>query len=402
MTDRINKTYQEAVASKLLPGITAISGRKNGEILYDKSFGVATLKEGRDENFTSSTICALASMTKLMTSVAVLQCVEQGKLDLDKDARPLLPEMGKYGIITGFDDEKNLANFEADTTPISLRMLLSNTSGHEYDWLNPLLGKWRASRNEIPWSGPLLTDKTAIPLVSPPGTNFAYGGGFDWAGRLVEIASGLTLEEFMHKHICTPLGIEKEFAFWPKTKPEMKSRMADLSTLGEAGEPPAVDDPTFDILFGGIECLGGGGGFGSAEGYYIFLSAVFRRDSRLLSADSYTELFRPQLDSKLEEAFNNYLVLSPAHEQFIGMGIPKSIRKSWSFAGMVALDGQEGRFKPGATFWGGVPSMMWFMDHEAGVCGTAFCQMLPPMHPKIMALHEEFQRGSFEAALVGA
>lgn len=127
-----------------------------------------------------------------------------------------------------------------------------------------------------------------------------------------------------------------------------------------------------------------------------FLSAVFRRNSRLLKADSYMELFRPQLDTDLEEAFNKYLVLSPVHEQFIGLGISRSIRKSWSFAGLVALDGQEGRFKPGATFWGGVPCMMWFMDHGAGICGTAFCQMLPPMHPRIMVLHEQLQRGSFE------
>lgn len=146
----------------------------------------------------------MASMTKLMTSVAVLQCVEQGKLDLDADVRPLLPEMGKYGVITSFDDEKNQATFEADSTPISLRMLLSNTSGHEYDWLNPFLGKWRASRNEVPWSGSLLTDKSAIPLVFHPGTGFAYGAGWDWAGRLVEIATGMTLEDFMRKNIVRP------------------------------------------------------------------------------------------------------------------------------------------------------------------------------------------------------
>lgn len=142
-------------------------------------------------------------MTKLMTSVAVLQCVEQGKLYLDTDVRPLLPEMGKYGVITGFDDETNQATFEADSNPISLRMLLSNTSGHEYDWLNPFLGKWRASRNEVPWSGPLLTDKSAIPLVFHPGTGFAYGAGWDWAGRLVEIATGMTLEDFMRKNIVS-------------------------------------------------------------------------------------------------------------------------------------------------------------------------------------------------------
>jgi CubicO group peptidase (beta-lactamase class C family) len=175
----------------------------SGDTLYNKSFGKASLKEGLDDAFTPSTVCAMASMTKLMTAVAALQCVEQGTLDLDKDARPLLPEMGKHGIITGFDDDKNEACFEADSTPITLRMLLCHTSGHEYDWLNPVLGKWRASRNEIPWSGPLLTDKSAIPLVFKPGTNFAYGAGADWAGRLVEIASGMTLEDYMRKHIVS-------------------------------------------------------------------------------------------------------------------------------------------------------------------------------------------------------
>ena len=171
--------------------------------MYHKSFGKASLKEGRDEAFTPSTICALASMTKLLTAVAVMKCIEQGTLDLDKDVRPLLPDMGKYGLITGFDDEKSEASFEADSTPITLRMLLCHTSGHEYDWFSPVLGKWRASRNEVPWSGPLLTDKCAIPLVFKPGTNFAYGAGSDWAGRLVEVASGVTLDEFMHKHIVS-------------------------------------------------------------------------------------------------------------------------------------------------------------------------------------------------------
>lgn len=174
-----------------------------GDTLYQKSFGKVSLKEGRDEAFTSSTICAIASMTKLMTAVAAMQCVEQGKLDLDKDVRPLLPEIGRYGIMTGFDDDKNLAIFEDDSTPITLRMLLCHTSGHEYDWFNPLLGKWRASRNEVPWSGAALTDKCAIPLVFTPGTNFAYGASSDWAGRLVEVASGVSLEEYMHKHVVS-------------------------------------------------------------------------------------------------------------------------------------------------------------------------------------------------------
>lgn len=72
-------------------------------------------------------------MSKLMTSVAVLQCVQNQTLELDADVRPLLPQMGKYGIITSFDEEKNEGVFEPDSTPITLRMLLNHVSGHEYD-----------------------------------------------------------------------------------------------------------------------------------------------------------------------------------------------------------------------------------------------------------------------------
>lgn len=332
-----------------------------------------------------------------MTSVAVLKCVELGILNLDQDVRPLLPELGKHGIIHSFDDDKNEAVLVPDSTPVSTRMLLTHTSGHEYDWLSPLLGKWRASRNEEPWTGPTVAHKSALPLVFPPGTGFAYGAGHDWAGKVVEVVSGMTLEVFMREHLWAPVGIENDVSFYPKTSASMKERMADISTLSEKGEPPAVDAPFFDILFGGTDCLGGAGIFTSAAAYYKFLSAVFQRDSRLLKAESYEELFRPQLDEKLEQAFNDYVVTSPAHTQFLALQIPVSeVRLTWSLAGMIAKEGVKGRFEKGTTFWAGVPSCVWFMDHEAGVCGTALCQILPPLHPAIVSLHVEFQRGVLE------
>lgn len=332
-------------------------------------------------------------MSKLMTSVAVLQCVEDGKLDLDQDARLLLPEMGKYGVITGFDDGNNSAVLEPNSTPITLRMLLCHTSGHEYDYFNPLLGKWRASRNEELFSGPTIEDKSTLPLVFPPGTGFAYGGGLDWAGKLVQLATNMTLEEYMRERIWAPLGLENDISFYPRTHPLMKDRVADISTLNEKGEPPAVDAPSFDVVFGATDCLGGGGVYASAEAYYRFLSAVFRRDSKLLKPESYTELFRPQFDEKQDKAFNDYMVLSPAHTQYLRLGIPESIQMTWSLAGMIAKESHEGWFEKGTTFWAGVPSVVWFMDHEAGICGTALCQIIPPMHPSVIALHGEFHKG---------
>ena len=277
-------------------------------------------------------------------------------------------------------------------------MLLSHTSGHEYDWFNPLLAKWRASRGEAPWTGPTVEDKSALPLVFPPGKGFAYGAGHDWAGKIVEIVSGKSLDEFMRERIWGPLGImEDEAGFYPDKNERMKAKMAGMSSLNEKGEGPAFDLPGFDMLFGGKECLGGAGVYCSAEVYYKFLSAVLRRDGRLFKkGESFEDLLRPQLEGEVERAFNEYLAVDQAHVDTLACRIPEGIRKNFSFAGLVTGAGQEGRFGKGTIFWGGVPCCQWFIDRESGVCGVAVCQVLPPMCPSIVALHEEFQRGVME------
>ncbi|KAI0842382.1 beta-lactamase/transpeptidase-like protein [Hypoxylon sp. FL0890] len=383
MAQKIDKLYEDAIASGLLPGVSLFAGDKDGNIIYSKSFGRASLKEGTNRPFTDSTIASIASMSK------------DGTLNLDADIKPVLPEIGKYGIITGFDDTKKSAIFTENTTPITLRLLLSHTSGHEYDWSNPLLMKWRASRGEQPWSGLTVEEKSALPLIFPPGTNWAYGAGHDWAGKAVVVASKSNLDEFMRKRIWAPLGIENEASFFPKTREDLKDRLADMSTLNEKGEPPAVHLPDFDVLSGATDCFGGAGVYTSARAYYAFLSAVLRRDPKLLTPASYEELFRPQLDTRCEQALNEAIHSQPLKEQYTGMQIPASVRKMWSFAGLIAKEGQKGRCAAGTTLWGGYPSCGWFIDHETGICEVAVCQIVPPMQPDVMALHEKFQEAVF-------
>lgn len=83
--------------------------------------------------------------------------------------------------------------------------------------------------------------------------------------------------------------------------------------------------------------------------------------------------------------------MDQAHIDTLGCRIPEGISKNFSFAGLVAGAGQEGRFGKGTIFWGGVPCCQWFLDRENGVR-----QVLPPMCSSILALHEEFQRGVME------
>lgn len=237
-------------------------------------------------------------------------------------------------------------------------MLLTHTSGHEYDWFSPLLLKWRRSRNESPTAGSTIEQKFSLPLVFEPGTGFSYGGGTDWAGKMLERVTGASLEDFTRERILKPLGIT-DISFFLTDRFDMRGRLATMSTHGDEGKGPLVDVEDFDPTFGGKDCSGGAGAFASARGYFPFLHAVMRRDDRLMSAASFEELFRPQLDGRCKEALNQYVQSSPMHAQFVGMNLPGEMRKTWSFAGMVCEEGEEGRMNEGTYCWGGMPSLTW-------------------------------------------
>lgn len=162
----------------------------------------------------------------------------------------------------------------------------------------------------------------------------------------------------MKERIWDPLDI-KDMTFWPKKRDDMENRVAHISTLNEQNEGPAVDAPDFDTTFAAADCLGGAGVFASPKAYFAFLQAVLRRDPKLLSDGSWTELFKPQLDERCKKGFNDLIKASPLHAQFLGLGIPIDSPKQWSFAGLISEDGLDGRMSKGTIAWGGVPSMTW-------------------------------------------
>ncbi|KAI1322345.1 beta-lactamase/transpeptidase-like protein [Xylariaceae sp. FL0255] len=393
--ERVTQAYMDAAASGILPGASLFAGNINGKTIYSKSLGKASIKEGVELPFTDATVCGIASMGKLMVSVAALRFVEDGRVKLDDDLRLLFNgAIDKYGVFKGFDEKTGAAITEPNTTSITLRMLLTHTSGHGYDWLDPDLGKWRASRNERPWvNGRTVETKTAVPLSFVPGTGFVYGSAHDWVGRVLEITKGSgTLEEIMRECVWEPLGIQDGVSFWPKTKEHMASRMAHIATLNEKGEGPATDASYFDLSGPPGSCFGGSGIFCSPAAYNTFLTAVADRDKRLLRSATFDELFRPQLDEKCEQSLNDLITSAPIYEQAIGMNIPRSTRRNWCFAGAILKEGHDGRFAPGTVTWGGLTCSQWFIDFKSGTYGSVLCQMLPPLCPSVMILHEKFQR----------
>ncbi|KAH7313470.1 beta-lactamase/transpeptidase-like protein [Stachybotrys elegans] len=256
----IDTIYDKAIASGMLPGVSYVAGDKDGNILYSKSMGRA-----------NSTMGTIASMVKIMTSVAVLQCVKDGWLHLDNNIKSLLPNIGKYGVITAFDDATNSA----------------------YDWFSLSLTKWKVSRGGSMWSGWTVEEKSTLPLVFVPGTSFVYSASHDWVGKA------------------------ENFSFYPEQKETMAHCLAAISTLNEQGEPPAVNASSFNIRFGSTDCFRGRPCWATLYTYLAFLFAMLCRDLILLGT----------LDKRYEQALNKYIAQLPMYTQLLGLGIAPEHRR---------------------------------------------------------------------------
>ncbi|HPU16957.1 MAG TPA: serine hydrolase domain-containing protein, partial [Polymorphobacter sp.] len=208
------------------PGFVAAASH-NGKSLFSGAFG--TLALGGPTSMTTDAIFWLASMTKAVTAVAAMQLVEAGKLDLDAPLGGLLPELGRAQVFDGFAPDGSV-KLRAPKRPVTLRHLLTHTSGHVYDMWNADFAK-AAKLLGIPNLGTSKNAALNTPLMFDPGTNWEYGIGIDWAGKAVEAASGETLDAYVEAHIAAPLGmVDTSFvarASWATRHAGMTARTPD-------------------------------------------------------------------------------------------------------------------------------------------------------------------------------
>jgi len=177
----------EAISKGFLPGF-AIGIVKNGKLIYAKGFGLAKL--GTNTPVTSRSLFHMASVTKTFVATAVMQLVEQGKIDLDAPVT-------KYLSYFKMDDERY--------RDIRIRQMLSHTSGipdtTNYHWDKPEYDDGALER--------FVRSTANQKLVFPPGQNFAYSNtAYEILGDVISKVSGETFEDYVQHHILTPLGMK--------------------------------------------------------------------------------------------------------------------------------------------------------------------------------------------------
>lgn len=221
----------------------------------------------------------------------------------------------------------------------------------------PTLTKW-ATEHNIPLTA---TSKTIsgnfnYPLAFQPGTEWSYGPGADWAGKYFEKSAGMSMEEWMQKYICKPLGVAMTFKL--QQHPEMIVKRGDVAQrdpetgkLSYADQPFWHEDPD--------DCLGGMGVYTTPADFLKVMQSILRNDGILLQPTTRDSLFKPMLSQQSEKSLNDKGVQIPEWKPH-GLPTP-DLKKSWALGGIVVTEDAPGGDwrRSGSISWSGLQNHFW-------------------------------------------
>ena len=279
---RIDSVFHYYIEKKWIPGAVVLIAR-HGKIAYYKSYGMNDIEAGIE--IKKDDIFRIASMTKAITSVAVMMLYEEGHFLLDDPVLKYIPEFKNPEILVEVNKEDSTYTSRATKKKITIRHLLSHTSGIGYGFIHPGL-KILYDKEGIPdgfiTSDAILGDKikalAKMPLLHEPGEQWTYGLNTDVLGYLVEVISGKTFEEFLHERIFKPLDMNDIHFFLPEEK------IYRLVTLyaeenDEGVKKSTVKEYNYPVEGGKSYFSGGAGLSSTALDYAKFLQMLLNNGS---------------------------------------------------------------------------------------------------------------------------
>ncbi len=376
----IDGSLRGAVERKDVPGVVALVTDKQ-RVLYQGAFGVADVSTGRPLN--NDSMFRIASMTKPITSLALMQLVEQGRLTLDDPAEKFLPELAKLQVIESFDAKTGAYKLRPASRPATVRHFLTHTSGLAFPFTSAIWRDFKPTGGEkFPFGGPLLSD---------PGERWHYSTSTDVVGRLVEVVSGQKLEDYFREKIFVPLKmIDTSY-----TVPEAKgTRMvAQQQRAGDKMDGPVeLQKSPLGLT---IPSPAGGGGLAStASDYGRFMRMVLNGGeldgARVVKPETIALMSQNAMGSVRARAIPAALARSRDFS-FIADG-----RDQWSTAFLITVDQVPGKRSPGSLSWGGINNTYFWIDPARGVAGTIMMQYLPFADAKALAAYDAFERATYQ------
>jgi methyl acetate hydrolase len=384
-TSSINNLLDTVTAGQQrVPGVVAAITGRDG-LLYEGASGQRTL--GQTDAMTTDSVFAMFSTTKAITATAVLQLVEDGRLDLDAPARDYVPMIGELKVLDGFDTD-GTPRLRAPKKHITTRMLLLHTAGLGYEFFNENYNRLvQEGRQPSIISGSLAALIT--PLLFEPGEQWEYGSNMDWAGLVVEAITGKRLGEVMQQRIFEPLGMT-DTAF--SMSASMIQRRAGMHQREEDGSLTAVEG---SLLPEEPEVhMGGHGLFSTVKDYCLFIRAWLNDGQgdhgRILKPETIRFAEKNGLDNLKIKALP-CVIPSISHTAEFFPGMPKS----WALSFMInEQDAPTGR-PAGSLAWAGLANLFYWIDRKNGIGGFWATQILPFVDPVSTNGYLDFETAAY-------
>jgi methyl acetate hydrolase len=367
-TADLDKVLQSAVAQKRVPGAIGMVATSEG-VVWQGGTG-----------FAKDAIFAIASMTKPVTSVAVMQLVEAGKVKLDEPASTYVPELAKVQVLEN-------GMLRPPKSPVTVRQLLTHTSGFGYEFMNKELFD-RVANGSTPSFMTGGDGFLKAPLLFDPGTRWEYGIGIDWLGRLVEEVSGESLEVYFRLEIFEPLGMTDSFFNVPADK------QARVASSWQRKEDGSLVQPPSQAPRAGTFFSGGGGLHSTLADYMRFTRAILaggQLDGRrilkpetiaLMGQNQIGDLSLHPLGSLMPLFAKDGAVLPGALDKF-GLGFAVNTR---------AIEHGRGA---NTLAWAGIFNTFFWIDREKKVCAVLMSQMSPGLDDGPRSLLEDFDKAVY-------
>ena len=376
----LDVSLRGAIERKDVPGVVALVTDRE-RVLYKGAFGVADVASGRA--LTSDALFRIASMTKPVTSVALMQLIEQGRIGLDDPAEKYLPELAGLKVIESFDNATGAYQVRPASRPATVKHFLTHTSGLAYPFTSAIWRDLKPRAGETyPFGGPLLFD---------PGERWHYSTSTDVVGKLVEAVSGQKLEDYFRQHIFVPLKMDDTSYNVPEAK---GPRLVAQQQRGGERMDGAIELQKPQLGLTIASPIGGGGLASTAEDYGRFVRMLLNGGAldgaRVLKAETVALMGQNHIGAVTVPALKSALPRS-ADFTFIDDGKDK-----WGLGFLITTNQVPGKRSPGSLSWGGINNTYFWIDPARGVAGVIMMQYLPFADAKALAVYDTFERGAYQ------
>lgn len=375
----------QAIEAGDIPGVAAMACTRDA-MLYEGAFG--TRKLGVNKPMAIDSVVWIASMTKPITSAGVMQLVEQGRIALDDAMGRWLPELASVQVLEGFDAAGS-PRLRAPKRPITLRHLLTHTSGYGYAMWNEPLARYMEVTG-LPATSSCQNAALRLPLLFDPGERWNYGINIELAGKVIEAVSGKKLGVCLKENLFDPLGMDST-GF--RITPSMRKRMARLHERGADGALTAGDfevpqEPEFE--------MGGGGLYSTAADYLAFVRMILNKGvgngNRVLESETVDLMSRNHMGELRVVPLRTVNPLRSNDAEFFP-GVPKS----WGLGFMINHDRAPTGRSAGGLAWAGLSNCYFWIDPAAGIGGVYMTQILPFADVESLPLFLDFETAVYRS-----